>query len=78
MCVFEAVYYSFRDEDFLDFVSGLALDLHHEFLFAFDDFPIFAVPGELEVNLGLEAGDVYLTLRGLCQFLRLVVSHCKN
>lgn len=65
LCVFETVDYSFRDEDFFNFVSGLALYLHHEFLLAFDDFSIFAVPHELEVNLGLEAGNVNLPLRGL-------------
>lgn len=78
LCVFEAVYYSLGDEDFLDFVSGLALDLHDELLFALDDLSIFAVSRELEVDLGLEACDVDLPLRGLSQFLWLVVSHCKN
>lgn len=77
MGVFESVDDSLGDHYFLYFVSGLAPDFVYKLFFPLDDFLVLAVPAHLEVDFGLEAGDVDLALGGLGHLLGLVVSHLR-
>jgi len=73
--VLQPVDHSFRNQNLLHFVPVLAADLGGELFLSLDDFLVLPVPAQLEVDFGLEAGDVDLTLSGLAQFFWLLVSH---
>ena len=74
----ESVDDSFCNHNFLDSVSRLSLYLAEELFLTLDYFLVLSVPTELEVQFGLEGGDVDLPLCGLGHFLWLVVSHLLN
>ena len=50
LCVFKAVGDSFSDEELLDFVSTGGFEFEYELTLSFDDFSIFSISHEFEMD----------------------------
>ena len=73
--VLQPVDHSFSYQYFFHLVTRLAFQFRNQLLLALDYLCVFPVARQLQVNLGLETGDVDLSLSGFRQFFGLLVSH---